>query len=207
MSIDRRSLLIAGTAAALVQPETGFAETQKSSVEVGDNGLHIQDWFLESFLDLGEDYSAAADAGKGLIVLFEQRGCPYCGELHNVNLAQADIRSYMQKKFDTVQLDIFGSREVTDFDGKAMEERRLASRWGVNFTPTAVFFSGATDGILGKMGRDAEAARMPGYFKPYHFLSMLEFVGEGHYKTTQFQRYISNKINAQRAKGEKPSVW
>lgn len=175
--------------------------------EVGPNGLHTQSWFLESFLELKDDLSEAHSNNKGLILLFEQRGCPYCAELHKVNLSDEKISRYMQAHFDTIQLDIWGSREVTDFDGKAFEERRLASRWGVSFTPTMVFFTGPVSDLEGKSSREAEAARLPGYFKPFHFLSMLEYVAEGHSKRVEFQKYLQEKFEAKRKKGEKPDVW
>ena len=72
------------------------------------------------------------------MVLFEQRGCPYCKELHAVNFARSEITDYIREHFMVVQLDLWGSREVTDFDGEAMEERALAGKWRVNFTPTTV---------------------------------------------------------------------
>jgi thioredoxin-related protein len=69
-----------------------------------------------------------------------QRGCPYCRELHQVNLANPEISTYIQENFVALQHNLYGSREVTDFDDKKMEERRLAARWPINFTPTLCFF-------------------------------------------------------------------
>ena len=211
MIFSRRSLLqMSAATAVLVQvPRSVRAATPGSAngPELGDDGLYIQDWFLDSFLDFSEDFAAAAASGKGLIVLFEQRGCPYCRELHNVNFKHEKLRPYMQKHFDVVQLDIWGSREVTNFDGKAMEERKLASRWAVNFTPTTVLFTGDPKAASGKTGKEAEAARLPGYFKPFHYHSMLEFVAEGHYKKMSFQRYLQQKFREMDAKGIKPNVW
>lgn len=207
MTFDRRHFLKTGALAALSLPLSRLALAETKAVEVGDNGLHVQDWFLESFLELGDDFTEASKAGKGLIVLFEQRGCPYCKELHAVNLARQQIRTYMQKHFETVQLDIWGSREVTDFDGEALEERKLASRWRVNFTPTAVFFAGDPAAAKGKIGREAEVARMPGYFKPFHFYSMLQYVGDGHYKSKGFQAYLQEKFAELKAQGKEADVW
>lgn len=207
MTLSRRTLMKVSAAAALLAPLPRIANAKTGGPEVGDDGLYIQNWFLESFLDLSDDLSTANESGKGLIVLFEQRGCPYCRELHNVNFQHKKLRAYMQKNFDVVQLDIWGSREVTDFDGKAMEERKLSSRWAVNFTPATVLFAPGTKPEKGKTGRDIEAARLPGYFKPFHYNAMLEYVAEGHYKDKNFQRYLQQKFKAMDAKGLKPNVW
>ncbi len=174
---------------------------------VGENGLHTQDWFLESFLDLRDDHSELAAQNKHLAVIVEQRGCPYCRELHEVTFAREKIVSYMKKHFGVVQIDLWGSRSVTDFDGEEMEERALAIRWRAIFTPTMIFFPKEVALVKGKKGVDAEIFRMPGYFKPFHFMSMLEFVNEGHYRDKQFQSYLQEKFADLKKKGIDPDVW
>lgn len=175
--------------------------------ELGDNGLYAQDWFLDSFLDMAEDLEEAAGQGKNFAVIWEQRGCPYCRELHQVNLARDTIRDYLKNNFVLLQLDLWGSREVTDFDGEALEERAMARKWAVNFTPTIQFFAKDPAAARGKAAHHAEVARMPGYFKPFHFLAMFEFVREGHYKRIGFQRYLQDKFAEYEAKGLEPDVW
>ena len=205
MAIERRRLLAmcaaAGSTALLWPALPAAAET-----EIGDNGLYIQDWFLESFLNLQDDHAEAAEKGKQLAILFEQRGCPYCRELHNVNLADPDIKTYMRKHFNVIQLDIWGSRTVTDFNGGEMEERALARKWSVNFTPTMVFFPRKLT-QANKEGGKAEVARMPGYLKPFHFISFLEFVNDGDYKTKPFQQFLQDKFQSLKERGIKPKVW
>ncbi|MHA1545395.1 MAG: hypothetical protein ACTSUY_03075, partial [Alphaproteobacteria bacterium] len=82
-----------------------------------------------------------------------------------------------------------------------------ARKWRVNFTPTFLFFPKPEPGQEGKSGADLEVVRMPGYFKPFHFLSMFEFVRQGHYANQPFQRYLQDKFAALEAKGIKPDVW
>ena len=54
---------------------------------------------------------------------------------------------------------------------------------------------------------ETEVARMPGYFKPFHFHSMFEFVNDGSYKDQNFQRYLQDKFKRLEAEGKKPEVW
>jgi len=169
------------------------------AASLGDDGLYDSDLLSDTFLELGPDLDEAGGAAKGLIVLFEQRGCPYCRELHEANFAREDIATFQGAHFMTVQLDLWGSRPVVDFDGEALEERELAVKWGVNFTPTLAFFtieSGA-----------AEVFRMPGYFKPFHYLSALEYVALGHFADQPFQRYLQDKLADLAARGVDPAVW
>ncbi len=180
-----------------------LAPATVQATAVSDDGLHVQPWFSESFLILKEDVSDAHSKGKRVAVIFEQRGCPYCKEMHEVNLQVPEITAYIKKNFNVLQLNLWGSREVTDLDGKAMEERDLARRWRVNFTPTIVFLPSPEEIAKG----ETEVARMPGYFKPFHFHSMFEFVNDGSYKDQNFQRYLQDKFKRLEAEGKKPEVW
>ena len=205
--ITRRSLLqsiaiTATSAPALIATTATNSATPK--LAMGDNGLHIQDWFLESFFDLKEDRADAAANGKSLVVLFEQRGCPYCAEMHRVNFARKEITDYLKANFEILQVDLWGSREMTDFDGAQLPEKKLARKWRVNFTPTIVFIKPGTDDAE---PFEMEVARIPGYFKPFHFISMFEFVHTKKYDEMPFQRFLQTKFQALEEKGIKPDVW
>lgn len=196
--LTRRTILGSALAAAAMPKALGAAG-------VGDDGLHKQDWFLDSFLELGDDLQTAADEGRHLMILFEQAGCPYCRELHRVNFARPEITDYITAHFDVLQLDLWGARAVLDFDGEELEERRLAAKWGVNFTPTTVLFTADKAGAGD--ARQAEAFRLPGYLKPFHYLSSLEYVQTGEYLKQPFQRYLQDKFAALQAQGIDPDVW
>ena len=172
-----------------------------------EDGQYTQSWFLDSFLDLSEDFEEARANGKRLAIIWEQKGCPYCRETHLVNFAQPKIRNYIRDHFEVVQMDIWGARETTDFQGNTMEERELARKAGVIFTPTIQFFPDTLDAVQGKSMRDAEVMRMPGYFKPFHFLTMFEYVYEQQYDKVGFQRYIQNKGDKMREEGKNVTIW
>src|SRR5947199_116629 len=105
-----------------------------------EDGLYRQPWFLESFLELADDLQGATNLGKRFAIMWELRGCPYCRETHLVNFARPDIEEYVKTNFEILQLNIVGSRKVTDFDGAEMSEKALAAKYGVRFTPTFQFF-------------------------------------------------------------------
>jgi thioredoxin-related protein len=183
-----------------------FASEQLAEPELGDNGLHVQPWFHEGFLELADDLAEAAEGGKDLVILIEQAGCPYCREMHQVNLRIPQIVGTLQDNFLVVQLDMRGSREVVDMDGTAMEERDLVRSWGVNFTPTMIFVpKEAVDGN-GNL-RDRSVMTMPGYFKPFHFDTMLNFIASDSYRDGDFQRYIDERAAKLRAEGKEVKIW
>ncbi|MCP4315696.1 MAG: thioredoxin fold domain-containing protein [Hyphomicrobiales bacterium] len=193
--------------AILTAPVSAFRGELLPETPVGDDGMHKPEWFLQSFLDLGEDHAEAADEGKGLVVIFEQKGCPYCRELHRVNLRDPEIVGYIQDRFNVLQFDLNGSREVTDFDGEAMEERALARRWSVIFTPTVMFLPHDAAATDGKTGLQLSAMTVPGYFKPFHFASLFEYVADGHHKSEHFQKFLNARADRMRAEGKDVSIW
>lgn len=210
MTLNRRRFLTgvaqAGTAVAFTSVAHA-AGGPGGEAPVADNGLFTQPWLMQSFLNLKEDHAELTAKGKSFAVLFEQKGCPYCREMHRVNFARKEIVDYIKANFGVLQLDMWGSHEVTDFDGKKLEEKALARRWRVSFTPTMVFFPRDPEAVAGKSGFDSEIFRMPGYFKPFHFISMLEYVHDGHYAKLDFQRYIQARFADLKAKGIEPDVW
>lgn len=198
-------MLTRRTALGLSLAAVSLPRSAGAAAELGDDGLHKQPWFLDSFLELGDDLQSAADAGRHLMILVEQAGCPYCRELHRVNFNRPEITTYLTAHFDVIQLDLWGSRAVLDFDGDELEERRLAAKWGVNFTPTTLLFTAEKAGA--DSAREAEVFRLPGYLKSFHYLSSLEYVVTGEYLRQPFQRYLQDKFAALRQSGIDPDVW
>jgi thioredoxin-related protein len=205
---DRRqfgkALLAAGT---VFVPVLRAHAAERYQPQITDDGLYTQPWFMQTFLNLPDDLEESTKAGKRFAIIWEQKGCPYCREMHQVNFARPQINDYVRKNFDIEQLNIWGSRQVTDFDGQTLEERKLASKYRVVFTPTIQFFAETFDKKAGKSAADLEVARMPGYFKPFHFISMFEFVHDKAYEHTTFQRYLQEKLAKLKAKGIEPDVW
>ncbi len=201
--IKRRDFNL-GAAAALGMGISALPSMSQAT-EINEDGLHVQDWFLQSFMEVAEDQAEANAQGKHLAVMFEQRGCPYCREMHEVNLAKSKIVDYIKQHFSILQINIWGSKSVTNLDGKEMPEKYFSRKWRVNFTPTIVFLrQGDLSEIPLKM---AEAARMPGYLKPFHFISMFEFVAEKKYEDQVFQRFLQDKFDRYKAEGKKPDIW
>jgi thioredoxin-related protein len=161
-----------------------------------ENGLYRQTWFAETFLDLRDDFAEAKAANKRFAIIFEQRGCPYCIKLHTEILPQKYINDYVRQNFFIVQLDLWGARDVTDFDGTKMSEKALAERWGVIFTPTIIFYKDDLAGLEGKWGRELEAIeRLPLSYGRDTFYDLFVWVRTKLYERDKsFQRFHIARI-------------
>jgi thioredoxin-related protein len=158
-------------------------------VQTEDGRFH-EPWFVETFLDLAEDIEAATGNGRRYAVVWEQRGCPYCRDMHLVEFADPTIADYVKANFDVLQLDLHGAREITDFDGTKLTEKAFAARYAVRVTPTIQFFPESPLGLAAKSPMAREAVRMPGYLPPREFLAMFRFVRDKAYETTSFPEFV-----------------
>lgn len=212
----KKPILIAITV-AFTLAVVGFAVTQstgtknaagahaRAPVEMAENGLHIQDWIYEGNVSFPRLLRTAATNDKGLIVLVEQRGCHYCAELHEVNFAKLEVTEYMRENFMIVQVDLRGSKQVVDFDGKRMKERDLAGKWEVRGTPTTLVFQKNDQRVANN--REAETFRLPGYMKPFYYRSAFKFLVTDAFKAQSFQDFIATETTALEAEGGNPETW
>jgi thioredoxin-related protein len=181
-----RRLVLCGLAAGL----SGLSLRAGAEPVLGEDGLYRQPWFLESLLELADDLTEAAGKGKRFAIMWELRGCPYCKETHLVNFARPEIESYIKDRFEILQLNIIGAREVTDFDGEKLPEKRLAEKYGVRFTPTFQFFPDKLEGLAAKKAREREVSRFQGYLEPKQFLVMFRYVAERAYEKGSLREFL-----------------
>ncbi|NWG86797.1 MAG: thioredoxin fold domain-containing protein [Hydrogenophilaceae bacterium] len=153
--------------------------------------LGSQPFLKDSFLNLQEDLADAGKAGRLLMVVYEQEGCPYCAQLHQVHFKDAAIVAALKKHFDVIQLDIWGGREVTDFTGATMTEKQLARKLKVQFSPTIAFYDA--------QGR--EIYRMAGLHKPAVFKSELDYLASRSFETMRFKDYAAKPSGKATPKG------
>jgi thioredoxin-related protein len=189
--LSRRGLLagvLAGPAVAGLGLTVG--RPARAEAVLTDDGLYRQPWFLESFLELSDDLAGASEKKKRFAIMWELRGCPYCKETHLVNFAKPEIENFIKDRFEILQLNIIGSREVTDFDGEKLSEKRMAEKYGVRFTPTFQFFPEGVSGLAQKKPREREVARGQGYLEPQHFFALFRFVSERAYEKGSLRDYL-----------------
>jgi len=176
--------------ALLIVCSSAAGHSQSSDADVtrgeflGAKPTEYPAWFKESFLEFQLDVEEAAEAGKRLLVVFHQDGCPYCNQLVEVNFAQRDIEQYVRKHFDVVALNMWGDREVVTVGGKPYTEKTFAAALRVQFTPTLLFFDESGKVVL----------RLNGYQPPGEFKNALRFVAEKRERTGPYREYV--KTNA-----------
>ena len=170
------------------------------STEIGDDGIHKQNWMRDTFKDLREDLDEANMEGKRLVLMFEQRGCIYCSKMHKDVYSSDNVSNYIDENFFVVQLNLHGDLEVTDFDGEVLSEKAMARKWNILFTPTVLYLPQEVDDNL--TATEASVSFMPGAWSAGTTLDMLTWVNEERYLLNNgedFQRYHARRINERKA--------
>jgi len=148
---------------------------------IGGESHRAPDWFKESFLDLKEDASEAAESGKHAMIFFDLAGCPYCARMMSESVEPQ--RALIEPFFDSIQLDIKGSREVSIDGENQMEERALAKKFRVRFTPTVVFLDENAKTVF----------RINGFWNPNQFRTALNYVKTKSYKTMKIAAFAKQQ--------------
>ncbi|MCS7262569.1 MAG: thioredoxin family protein [Aquificaceae bacterium] len=133
-----------------------------------------------SFLNLKEDLEESRRENKLLFLMFHQEGCPFCDKMRRVTFQDKKVQEYFKKHFYMVEVDIRGSNEVTDLDGKKLTEKQFAIKHGIRLTPVFLFFDQQGNVIV----------KVPGYIEPQEFILLGRYVVEGHYKRKNLVQYI-----------------
>ncbi|MEE9309444.1 MAG: thioredoxin fold domain-containing protein [Cocleimonas sp.] len=143
----------------------------------------MPDYFKDSFLDFREDAEEAGDAGKHMLVFADLKGCPYCAKMLKDNFETTEKeggnREYIKTNFDSIHLNIKGSRDIAFNEETEVPENELAQALQVRFTPTLLFMN----------ANNKVVARVNGYRSPREFKQMLNFVHEKAYEKTDFPSY------------------
>ena len=166
--------LIAGLLGLWAAP-AGAAHKPKAPIQIQatplmKDGIHIQPWIDYPVpLDLKKAAKSAEAHGQDLLVLFEQPGCTYCKQLHEVNFIDRPLVTYLVENFMIVQVDIRSDKPMVDFEGKTISQAAFASSLKAAYTPTSVFFN--EDGT--------EMFRLPGFIPTLFYRAALEYVTTG----------------------------
>jgi thioredoxin-related protein len=174
----------------LASPHT-FAQAQPNSSATSGRMLGAKqtvypDWFKQSFLDFRADIAEAAQAGKTVILLFHQDGCPYCNALVERNLSQRKIEQKLRDKFEIVALNIWGDRDIVSVSGQSFTEKEFAAALKVQFTPSLLFFDAQANLAL----------RLDGYLPPREFSAALDYIASDASKTKSYQAFLKARAPA-----------
>ena len=180
-----RSLII--ILAFLLSFSTTAHEHEKQGEFLGAKVVdELPNWFKATFMDFSEDLEEAADENKHVMIYFHQDGCPYCAKLVQDNFHDEKLVAKLQKNFDTIETNMWGDRELTDWNGNDYTEKEFSTKMKIQFTPTLVFLNSKGEILL----------RLNGYQSIEKMHATLDYISNKNYLDQSYASYINNlKIN------------
>ena len=125
------------------------------------------------------------ESGKPLLVMFEQKECLGCDELHQDIFQRPETREILDR-FDRAVLDIRANETLVTPAGHEASVPTWARDVGVKTVPTQVMYD----------AQGAEVFRNEGYVKAFHVQSILDYVASGAYRTERdFQAFIQQRAD------------
>lgn len=176
-------------AAEKMEQQLRFSSYLQQRAPVQASGkLHMEPWYLQPPHDLSK---RGPGGKKYLLVLFEQKQCKACDEMHLDIFRRPETREELQH-FDVMLVDMHGNQELTLADGRVVTASRWARELDIRFAPSMVFFD--ADG--------REVFRTEAYLKAFHQQSAMAYVHSGAYRQQpNFQRFLQARSDEMRARG------
>lgn len=156
--------------------------------------LHMEPSYLQPPYDLRPE---VRNSGKPLMVMFEQKRCLACDEMHGDIMQREGVKEQMAR-FDVVLLDMWSKIAVTTPAGRKTTATKWARALNVQFSPTRVFFD-----VSGK-----EVFRSEAYLRAFHTQYAMDYAAsEGYKEQPNFQRWLSDRAAELEARGIHVDLW
>ncbi len=127
---------------------------------------------------------AERSGGKPLLVLFEQKDCRPCDELH-LDILRRSESAELLDRFDVVLLDMWSNAPVQTPSGADSTASDWSRQLNIQYAPSMVLFDVSGQEIL----------RREAYLKAFHTQGAMHYVLSGAYKTEpSFQRYLQARM-------------
>ena len=154
------------------QPATGRLHTEVSTVS-------------------GNDLSASLESGKYLLVIFGQKQCATCDELHLDILQRHESRELL-KRLNVAVVDMWSDSKIITPDGGEQKVIDWAKKLDIKYAPSLVYFN----------DKGEEVFRSDAYLRTFHVQSVMEYVTTSAYlEQPNLQRFIDARADALRALG------
>ena len=160
---------------AKVEPQPASGKLHTEVISVKNNG----------------NLQQALSSEKHLLVMFEQKQCASCDELHNDMLKREEGKKQLAR-FNVALFDMWSHEKIITPAGKQIKIRDWVKQLDVKYAPSMVYFN----------GKGEEVFRTDAYLKSFHTHSVMDYVASGSYKTQpNFQRYIDTRADELREQG------
>jgi thioredoxin-related protein len=169
----------------------------------GKNVDVLPTWFKTTFMEFADDIDEATEEGRHVMIYFHQNGCPYCAKLVEDNFHDEAIVAKLKEHFDVIETNMWGDRDLVDWEDREFTEKQFSAFMKVQFTPTVIFLDSNSKVVL----------RLNGYQSITKFHTVLDFISTNSYKKQSFASFVNaqkkntgGKLNDNKLFGASPHI-
>jgi len=149
------------------------------------NSLEEEEAITESkplnlnWLSYDEGLLKAEKENKYILIDFYTDSCSWCKKLDKEVYSNEEVKKILLDKFITIRVDANSQNKVEE-NGQEIAEGKLATVYQVTGYPTTWFLE----------SNHSRVAPLPGYVTTEQFIPVLNYIGEGWYKSISFKEYM-----------------
>ena len=135
-----------------------------------------------NWLSYNEGLALAEKENKYVLIYFYTDECSWCKKMVDQTYSNEEVKKILSDKFVAVKINARSENKVIE-NGEEISEKKLATLYQVSGYPTTWFLE----------SNHSRVAPLPGYVTTEQFIPVLNYIGEGWYKSISFKEY-SEKI-------------
>jgi len=132
-----------------------------------------------NWLSYDEGLALAEKENKYILIYFYADGCGWCKKMIDQTYSDEEVKKILSDKFVAVKINASSENKVIE-KGEEISEKKLATLYQVSGYPTTWFLE----------SNHSPVAPLPGYVTTEQFIPVLNYIGEGWYKTISFKEYL-----------------
>jgi len=132
-----------------------------------------------NWLSYNEGLTLAEKENKYVLINFYTDWCGYCKKMDKETYSKEEVKKILNENFVVVKVNAESDNKVIE-NGEEITERELAKLYQVSGYPTTWFLESNHNRV----------APLPGYVTTEQFIPVLNYIGEGWYKSISFQEYL-----------------
>ena len=131
-----------------------------------------------NWLSYNEGLTLAEKENKYVLINFYTDWCGYCKKMDKETYSKEEVKKILNENFVVVKVNAESDNKVIE-NGEEITERELAKLYQVSGYPTTWFLESNHNRV----------APLPGYVTTEQFIPVLNYIGEGWYKSISFKEY------------------
>ena len=132
-----------------------------------------------NWLSYTEGLALAEKENKYVLIYFYTDECSWCKKMIDLTYSNEEVKKILSDKFVAVKIDARSENKVIE-SGEEISEKKLATLYQVSGYPTTWFLE----------SNHSRVAPLPGYVTTEQFIPVLNYIGEGWYKSISFKEYM-----------------